>query len=52
MEKTPPTPQPSCNRDTNRTKDTKEGERPPAPCSDCAGEAGPGWNPQERLEWL
>ncbi|XP_055000565.1 lysine-specific demethylase hairless isoform X2 [Sorex araneus] len=38
-EKTPPTPQPSCNGDTNRTKDTKEetpGEdragRGPLPC--------------------
>ncbi|XP_023406797.1 lysine-specific demethylase hairless isoform X1 [Loxodonta africana] len=27
-EKTPPTPQPSCNRNTNRTKDMKEAEIP------------------------
>ncbi|XP_059957312.1 lysine-specific demethylase hairless isoform X2 [Mesoplodon densirostris] len=39
-EKTPPTPQPSCNRDTNRTKDIKE-ETPDSretPAEDRAGQ--------------
>ncbi|XP_066895942.1 lysine-specific demethylase hairless isoform X4 [Kogia breviceps] len=40
MERTPPTPQPSCNRDTNRTKDVKE-ETPDSretPAEDRAGQ--------------